>query len=527
MARKIDFTLKLTGELLATTPLHVGGAGEDAAVDQALAQNGAGHYYLPGTSLAGALRHWATAGQESLDANLWGSADEQGAASCILVDDAEQLDAETSAPPELWHGVGLDRYTGAAADKIKFDRQILPQCSRFGFCLQIEAQQQNLAQARSLMGRLINALEAGHIGLGAGTGRGLGGIKLEHAQAREIDWCSRAGVLAYLRQDEAADSASDLLQAWRSADPAGTTGTTGAPVIHIEVLWQAEGPLMSKSAHEGLGVNGLPFLSAVANQEYAMVLPGSGIKGALRSQAERIVRTVLGQNLPPPAGDNHQHMDQLNLPLIKEVFGCAAQGGGQGTTAAPGGRRARLKVATCYAQSQRRPAQAWADLALTVDTKSAPNASSQVWASAGDSFQRAFHVAVDRWTGGAAEHLLYSAVEPMQTQWQPLRWDLDLEAGSSPETGSAAFALVWLLLRDLAQGRLPLGYGVNRGYGALKVQALRLTGVPGCREAVHVTDLSQLPSGPFQTWLSACSTAWKTWLAQQSTPAAPQTGDLA
>ena len=54
MAREIIKTLILEGELVAETPLHIGGADTGHTTDMALAVDGCGRYYLPGTSLAGA-----------------------------------------------------------------------------------------------------------------------------------------------------------------------------------------------------------------------------------------------------------------------------------------------------------------------------------------------------------------------------------------------------------------------------------------------------------------------------------------
>src|SRR5216117_3113234 len=58
MARNITGRLILRGTLVARTPLHVGGLGEDVDTDLPLARDGAGRLYAPGTSLAGALRQW-------------------------------------------------------------------------------------------------------------------------------------------------------------------------------------------------------------------------------------------------------------------------------------------------------------------------------------------------------------------------------------------------------------------------------------------------------------------------------------
>ncbi|HKV37962.1 MAG TPA: RAMP superfamily CRISPR-associated protein, partial [Blastocatellia bacterium] len=58
MARRVDSRLRIRCTLVARTPLHVGGMGADVDTDLALAVNGAGDFYVPGTSLSGALRGW-------------------------------------------------------------------------------------------------------------------------------------------------------------------------------------------------------------------------------------------------------------------------------------------------------------------------------------------------------------------------------------------------------------------------------------------------------------------------------------
>jgi hypothetical protein len=37
-------------------------------------------------------------------------------------------------------------------------------------------------------------------------------------------------------------------------------------------------------------------------------------------------------------------------------------------------------------------------------------------------------------------------------------------------------ALLFLMLRDLSTGKIPLGYGVNRGMGAIAINNIKLTG---------------------------------------------------
>ena len=85
------------------------------------------------------------------------------------------------------------------------------------------------------------------------------------------------------------------------------------------------------------------------------------------------------------------------------------------------------------------------------------------------------HVGVDRWTGGAAENLLFSVLEPTLVRWQPIRLTLDVRRSTGTGCAEAGLALVLLVLRDLADGWLALGSSTTRGRGGIAVSAVRFT----------------------------------------------------
>src|SRR5581483_5809484 len=89
-------------------------------------------------------------------------------------------------------------------------------------------------------------------------------------------------------------------------------------------------------------------------------------------------------------------------------------------------------------------------------------------------WQQAFHVAIDRWTSGAAESMLFTVLEPHGISWGDIELTVDLSRLPGVLRSPAA-ALLLLVLRDLAAGRLPLGFAVNRGMGAVKVDEITIT----------------------------------------------------
>ncbi len=496
MARKLARRLCIEATVTAAQPLHVGGYGDTLETDMPLAENGWGEIYLPGTSLAGVLRAWMDrhiAGSSAWLKQLWG--DQTGAAD----DCASRLvvsDAPITRPPgltvERWDGVGIDRQWGTAATGIKFDRVVLPRGATFTLRLGVDLpdQAQDANRIHAGLGHLLAALQSGQLHLGAATTRGLGQITLNSStlKIREQDWSSRAGVLAVLGAPNRS-SADKLLtiQDLNNADPACQVN----PMDWLDIVidWEPVGPLMVKSGADGMAVDMLPMVSG-KDGKLTLVLPGSGVKGALRFQAERIVRTVRGHTAlawDQPDNDSERKRlgIQLALELVEPLFGGGKRRSGAGAQAETG--HGALTVASCYANTMFTPQQ-WRNIAGAPAEPEGTEADTQLYqalraanlrGSAGNpDVQQAYHVAVDRWTGGAAESFLYSALEPLGMQWEPLHLRLDLGRLSSryPSLAKPAVALLLLVLRDLSARRIPLGFGGNRGYGEVKVRNIQFTG---------------------------------------------------
>ncbi|NBD31867.1 MAG: hypothetical protein GVY17_02555, partial [Cyanobacteria bacterium] len=182
MARKIHTRWKIEGTLTAKTPIHVGGVGGDTDTDLALAVNGRGNYYIPGTSLAGALRGWMERLlAESTINRLWGFQEqEQGQASLIIIDDAEIEPKEIAI--EIREGVGIDRNTGTAAERFKYSRAILPKGVSFPLNITLDSQTD---QKPHDLWQLLLALEKGDIRIGAAKTRGLGKVQLTVSSIHE------------------------------------------------------------------------------------------------------------------------------------------------------------------------------------------------------------------------------------------------------------------------------------------------------------------------------------------------------
>jgi len=505
MARNIYSRLQLCGTLVTQSPLHVGGHGEEVDTDLPLARDGAGQLYVPGTSLAGSLRELAERlFGESIINELWGFQDgEKGHASFVVVEDAEIANSD-QVLVEIRDHVGIDREFGSAAENIKYDRAILPRGTRLSLRLTVEvATQDQGKQALAMLATLQQALEAGEVRLGAAKTRGLGYVKLDGGQLTEQHFGSRQGILASLRQANGTVVSQADIDTAKQAHPAQRR-----PRLTLKIRWQPLGPLMVKAGFDGIAADMLPLVSGCDGQ-VSLVLPGSSVKGALRSQAERIVRTVRGDTGPSWLGGDgkKKFLDAVKLPLINELFGSAKQ-----TAAEPHLGLSALGVMDCFGQHRLTAAQ-WQAIQAADDDQQLQRA---LFAAGLQHWSQAYHVAIDRWLGSAAESMLYTVLEPHRTAWEPLRLEVNLQRLPG-ELQLPAIALLLLVIRDLANDRLPLGFATHRGMGTVRVNGFTV-------EAQDVEgDLAQLSAirlvdGKFQNVPDQLKTAWSQW-AKQGVPA--------
>ncbi|GAB4142820.1 MAG: hypothetical protein Kow0040_31910 [Thermogutta sp.] len=502
MARSVYSRIQLQGTLVAQSPLHVGGHGEDVDTDLPLARDGAGQLYVPGTSLAGALRELAERlfGESVVD-ELWGYQDrDRGHASFVVVDDAEVEDS-ASVAVEIRDHVGIDREFGAAAEHIKYDRAVLPRGARMKLRLALDVPDEDQrTPALAMLAALRQAMEDGEVRLGAAKTRGLGHVRLEEGRLTECFLGSRVGILAALKRPGGEPVPQNDIDRAKQAYP-----PRKRPRLSLRIHWKPIGPFMVKAGYDGIAADMLPLLSA-REGGMALVLPGSSIKGAFRDRAECIVRTVRGETRPKwlDKEGKKKFLDAVQVELVEYLFGAAKQ-----RDQAPDLGLSALSVIDCFA-TQSVSVDHW----QAVQAAGTDRELREFLDKAGLShWSEAYHVAVDRWLGSAAESMLYTIVEPHRTEWEPLTLETDLRR-LPDDLRLPAIALLLLVIRDLAQDRLPLGFATHRGMGAIKVTGLEIQGrdLEGDLENVSRVELRD---GRFRNLPESLKTAWRRWATQE------------
>ncbi|GGP14095.1 hypothetical protein GCM10012278_68510 [Nonomuraea glycinis] len=484
----MNLRLRLRGWLQVRTPLHVGGIALDPAEALPVALDGRDRPYVPGTSLAGALRAWMRGVDTSPEAlgDLWGfvpdGKSDAGQASRVVVHDALITTSTTlgadGTPVDLIdplslpsrEGVGIDRSTGAAATEFLYSRTVIPAGSYLRLELDVESTTGQIERDRARLRELRAALATGRISLGASTSGGLGVVRLLNETINEQDFTTLQGLLAVLRGEL---SETDLASAGDADLPERRDSLT------VEISWKPLAPVMVRASGDAPVIGTLPLSSRCEGGSYVLNLPGRSIKGALRSHAEFIERTARGVCAPGRPSEStsaRAHSDNFRaqldqLPAIKALFGTANRRSADDDFAWGNGALTAHECVT----TTRIPADVWETLTDGLkagDQESLPSDERERLAKAG--MDQADHVAIDRWTGGAADERLYSVLEPHGVEWEPLRLSVDLtRLGDYRDT---CVALLLLILRDLNGGRIPLGGMVTRGFGDITVESILLTG---------------------------------------------------
>jgi CRISPR/Cas system CSM-associated protein Csm3 (group 7 of RAMP superfamily) len=481
MSRAISAKIKINGKLVADAPLSVGGTGTGDMVDIDFAVDGQGRYYIPGSSLAGPMRSWtethltADVNDKSLDGadiadKLFGGG-EGGYASYLTVDDAVILsDPDKPSARERRHGISIEESSGTAKEHFFYTRALLPKGTKFNFSMELDVPQGDRELAAGALKEIIGALTNGEIRFGSCKTSGFGSMRLDE----------NLNVNFYDFSKDGEPDVKPELDRWLDGEPSCFGGLAsldiGQEIVNrvsnklyeIKIDWAPISRIMVKSGRDGIETDMLPLVSSISGK-ISPVIPGTSIKGVLRAQACRIMRTIFGR-LPQKS-----EKEEYYLGIVRDMFGDKNKSG-------------RVFVD---------------DVCLVSPTNISPDE----WIQENECKLNEFtihedHVAIDRFTGGASESALYS-VRPVprmifqrdaQTKrilpdsgreicWEPIKITIDFASRPKAPSGElqlAELALLELVIRDMQSGLIPIGFGTNRGFGDLEIT--RVDRMPSCAQ---------------------------------------------
>ncbi|OQA15238.1 MAG: RAMP superfamily protein [Chloroflexi bacterium ADurb.Bin360] len=524
----------ITATLTARTALHIGSGEGNDLTDALLRRDAHGQPLLPGTAIAGALRsllsRLAPRFGSPLCAALTGSGNSCACAVCHLFGDVnptDEGDSESAAsrllvfnaqlegdsPSSLIRdGVGIDRVTNAAAraSAVKFDLEVLPAGAVFG--LRMELRNAG-SEDEALLAAGLAEWQAERLWLGGRVARGLGAFRLEHLEYKTFPLLLPERVMAFLRTDKPWEQAQ-VLPDWLTAQlallhPVSDNRDSEAVAqgwVTLTGTLQAEGLLLTNDtlASGASGFDHAPLPMQWGDWEHP-VLTGAGLRGVLRSHAERIARTIATAEAWDSAADGAARKGFF----LSHCPACS-----------PVESRKDAPLASCDALLKGKvPTEDIVDdehLCLSCRLFGSTRRGSRLivedalFSGGRSSLKMLDFLAIDRFTGGGAEGLKFDAL----ALWKPaFAVRLHLENPKPWELG-----WLTLVLRDLAEGRLQVGFGAAKGFGQVKLESWIATF--GYLHPDDVPDITQLEvpaqnSGIYETvQISAGTSGWRA-LAQR------------
>ncbi len=405
--------------------------------------------------------------------------------------------ASGESPLPRRHGVGIDRTTGAASDGALYEHEFLPRGTRFNIRITAEGrdgeptvnkQSEGIPgpassdTVKKLLEFIVDVLGSDAVSLGGRTGSGQGTLQLIEPKLRRSGGTAGTDTLtapadvlnALIGPDSEGTPVPLELGGWSLEKPARIKITwwspTGIFIAEDEKLTKQRKEEAQKKDPTANGVTEPLRDPSVPWDEAQLLIPGTSIRGALRSRASRIARTVLASRDDFESLASHDIHEQIAAEpnLVRYMFGSTEY-------------RGAVTVHDCLST----------DRGKRIEVT---------------------HNAIDRWTGGVIDGGLFTEAVYLGTEWEPITIDIDLrqllsnieaekgKAKSKPKEAEtketpqdsqkdsqqrehvyapcarAAYVLLGLVLAELSAGTLPLGSRSTRGLGQVVVTTIEVEG---------------------------------------------------
>ena len=287
-----------------------------------------------------------------------------------------------------------------------------------------------------------------------------------------------ASVLAAFAEDgDEATSAEqrviNLIREWTELGPHDEQGSSVPSHFRqttVRIGWNSPTGVFVHDPQADNGNTQYPLRAKTAdkigeNSAAPLLLPGTSIRGALRSRCSRIARTVLYANNPPSQVESFTQADSDDNQVPIDIHEQLA-------------KEPRL-VRYMFGTTEYRGA-------VRVRDCTTKNTGPSVTVT---------HNAIDRWTGGVVEGLLFNEVTYPHATWNDIVIEVDtarLLQNVKTDSGigglsldeclpfaRASWCLLCIALAELSAGTLPLGGRTTRGHGQVEVTSLRVSGADG------------------------------------------------
>lgn len=423
----------------AVTPICVGSGEATIETDSEVALDVNGLPYIPGTAIAGVLRHAMDEADSKSD--LFGYQDDNdgGLGSRLIVSEARMAGSDGKAVDGLLDEKKddfLDRYhdlpvrqhvringSGVAADTGKFDGQVAFKGTRFVFELELKQETANDAE----LAAILNQLKRSDLRFGGGSRNGFGKVEVKSCVCKSYDLGDASSLDEYLQKSS---SLADELK----GEEFEFDEATGSATIYKLTL-RPDDFFLFGAGHGDKLADMIPVTESVVEwnngkgdfkdkekDKLMLIIPATSLKGALRHRTLYHLNRMRG-NFADRGGE-------LREKDVEPLFGYAGPENE--------GRATCGKVLM-------------SDIIEELGVEKYAN-----------------HVAVDRFTGGTIDGALFT-----ERTVNGLGLEYVTEICLTDAVDSDLQAALEKAMTDVCSGLLPLGGGVNRGNGCFTGELTR------------------------------------------------------
>lgn len=442
--------------LEAETPIVIGSGRKTMLTDSEILKDYNGLPYIPGTSIAGVIRH---ALPVDLGNKFFGLKDDKNnKGSEIIFSEAKLLNGSGLVIDRLCDTVdnfskrfkNLPKrnhvrisHRGVAEDHGKFDEEVIYKGCRFCFEIEMVARSSEKEYASNTFDQVLTEIQKDTFRIGGGTRSGFGKMHSVSIKKRSFDLKKKEELSSYLATSSCLEK--DYCSGWEDFDNSSEDHNW----IKYSLTLTPQDFFSFGSGKGDNDVDTVPVKESYVKWdgnngffvENALLIPASSLKGALAHRVAyyyNLKHKIYAMQIPVEEFENYTGS---NNPAVRMLFGCQKEGEGETV--------------------QKRGIAIFNDIFADYP---------------GDKILN--HVAIDRFTGGAMDGALYSEKvvdgkgeltfhTEVLIEKLPAIDNNDIDTQTIYKDAIEAFKKA---LGDIDKGLLPLGGGNGRGHGIFKCE---------------------------------------------------------
>ncbi len=400
----------LTGTIELLSPMLIGSGNNDNSDIDILVDN-AGKPFIPATSFVGVLKNHLNPILESNVSikddwhQFWGYSKGENSLQSILC--CSDLLPEEIKGISVREGVSISREKGMAISGGKFDFEIAERKTQFKLKLKAFYSKENEEFIKKVFETTKDEMEHEKVRVGAKTQNGLGKIKLFAPKLYEYKFSEKLDVIKYFK-----DEPTDTFY------PKGKFEVKRKEFV-IDAYFDIKTSLISRAYSTDPKEPDATHIKSLDD----FIMPGTGLKGAVSSRAEKILRTKTN--------------DKKAIKLYEDLFGFVKRKNELKSPDDPAAKKSRVRIEECVLDNNK----------LSAEQQN--------------------RIKIDRFTGGTISAALFDSMplfrKDKSSPEKIVKIKMSIQDPKDFEVG-----LLLLVLKDLWTGDLPIGGEKNVGRGVLE-----------------------------------------------------------